>query len=297
VTVSAAGLATGVAPGSATVTATQENTSATATIVVTAAGALRRRLWRAVAAVVVAGAAVAVWRFQPSQGSGRDATPRPLARAESTATPRAAVRPLAPLPAAPVPRAADSLPPPPRANEGPARPLRQRPAPDRARPSAPPPAAREPRQDSGTGAAPTGVPPAATPPVTSPTPTPSVAAPTPTPTPPPAAPAAVDPRPQIERAIATYAEAVQSRDLTAVRRIAPGLTPQALQGWRDFFQEVRDLRVSHQVRHVEVRGESAQADVTFTYDFVENGKNVSHAVSFRATLERGADGWRITAIQ
>jgi hypothetical protein len=90
---------------------------------------------------------------------------------------------------------------------------------------------------------------------------------------------------------------VQSRDLTAVRRIAPGLTPQALQGWRDFFQEVRDLRVSHQVRHVEVRGESAQADVTFTYDFVENGKNVSHAVSFRATLERGADGWRITAIQ
>ncbi len=110
-------------------------------------------------------------------------------------------------------------------------------------------------------------------------------------------PAPVDPRPQIERAIATYAEAVQARDLAAVRRIAPGLSPERLQGLRDFFQVVRDLRVSFRVGHVDLRGESAQADVTFTYDYVHDGKNVNQAAAFRATLERGTDGWRITALQ
>src|SRR5260370_976741 len=73
VTVSAAGLATGVAPGSATVTATQENTSATATIVVTPAGAPRRRKWPAVAALLVAGAAAGVWRLNLWQGTHPEA--------------------------------------------------------------------------------------------------------------------------------------------------------------------------------------------------------------------------------
>jgi serine/threonine-protein kinase len=297
VTVSAAGLATGVTPGSATVTATQENTSATATIVVTPAGAPRRRKWPAVAALLVAGAAAGVWWLKPWQVTIRE-TSGPAARAESTVAPRVTVQPLGPPPAAPVPRAAaDSLPPPSRPN---ARPTRPRPAPERARPSAPVAAAREPRKDSAPGPVPAVLPQgaAATPPVTSPAPAPSAAAPTPTPAPPPAVtPAPVDPRPQIERAIATYAEAVQARDLAAVRRIAPGLSPERLQGLRDFFQVVRDLRVSFRVGHVDLRGESAQADVTFNYDYVHDGKNVNQAAAFRATLERGTDGWRITALQ
>jgi ketosteroid isomerase-like protein len=241
-----------------------------------------------------------VWRFQPWQGSGRDATPRPLAGAESTATSRAAVRPIAPPPAAPVPPAAgESAPPPARATERPLRPPRQRPAPERARPSAPLGAAREPRKDSAPGAAPAVAPQgaAATPPLTSPAPTPSAAAPTLTPPPPPAAPAPIDPRPQIESAIATYAQALQSRDINAVKRIAPGLGPQALQGWRDFFQRVRDLRVSLHVRHVDASGATAQVDVSGTSEFVQDGQNVSQPMNFRATLERGADGWRITALQ
>src|SRR5437899_6046474 len=60
---------------------------------------------------------------------------------------------------------------------------------------------------------------------------------------PPAAPAPaplpVDPRPQIEQAIADYARALESRDLSEVRRAYPGLTPAQQQGWKDLFQSAR----------------------------------------------------------
>jgi hypothetical protein len=89
---------------------------------------------------------------------------------------------------------------------------------------------------------------------------------------------------------------MQARDINAVKRVAPGLGSQALRDWQDFFDAVRNLRVSLLVKRVELSGQTAQADVSGTYDYVQRGKSVSQLVSFRASLERGRDGWRITGL-
>src|SRR2546430_589412 len=87
---------------------------------------------------------------------------------------------------------------------------------------------------------------------------------------PPAAPAPaplpVDPRPQIEQAIADYARALESRDLSEVRRAYPGLTSAQQQGWKDLFQSARRLKASLTVTAVKVVGATAEAIVTGGYE-------------------------------
>src|SRR3989442_13181535 len=79
----------------------------------------------------------------------------------------------------------------------------------------------------------------------------------------------VDPRPQIEQAIADYARALESRDLSEVRRAYPGLTPAQQQGWKDLFQSARRLKASLTVTAVEVFGATAYGIVTRVY-YVEH---------------------------
>ncbi len=51
------------------------------------------------------------------------------------------------------------------------------------------------------------------------------------------------------------------------------------------------------VQHADVSGQSAQVEVTGTYEYVQAGAYQSQPVSFRAMLEHGADGWRITGFK
>jgi hypothetical protein len=272
VTVSSSGLATANGPGIATVTATQENTSATATITVTAAEQERRRVWPAVAAgVVLVGAAGAAWWLKPWQGTGPGTLPaepsRPSARAETTVV-------------APLPAVVESTPTrqtpkrtaQPGKRQGALPPHRDTVSPQQAAPLLPP--------------APAPAPPPAPPAAAS-----STATVPPLPPPPP------DPRPQIEAAIASYARALQARDINAVKRIAPGLGPQALSNLQDFFQRVTGLKANLQVTRVDVNGDQGGADVSGTLEYVNNGTRVTQPLNFHATLERRAEGWRIMQLQ
>ncbi|HXI65761.1 MAG TPA: protein kinase [Gemmatimonadales bacterium] len=280
VTVSSSGLATAIGPGTATVTATQENTSATATITVTAAEQERRRVWPAVAAgVVLVGAAGAAWWLKPWQGTGSGTLPAepspPSVRAESTVL-------APPTPPAPPPAVVDSTPTrqtpkrtaQPGKRQGAVPPHRDTVSPQQAAPLLPP------------APAPAPAPPPAPPPVAS-----STATVPPAPPPPP------DPRPQIEAAIASYARALQARDINAVKRIAPGLGPQALSNLQDFFQRVTGLKANLQVSRVDVNGDQGGADVSGTLEYVNNGTRVTQPLNFHATLERRAEGWRIMQLQ
>ena len=114
---------------------------------------------------------------------------------------------------------------------------------------------------------------------------------------PPAPPPPPDPRPQIEAAIASYARALQARDINAVKRIAPGLGPQALSNLQDFFQRVTGLKANLQVSRVDVNGDQGGADVSGTLEYVNNGTRVTQPLNFHATLERRAEGWRIMQLQ
>ena len=107
----------------------------------------------------------------------------------------------------------------------------------------------------------------------------------------------MDPRPQIEAVIAGYGRALQARDLNTIKRLAPGLGPQALNNLQDFFQRVSGLQANLQVGHIDVNGDSSEADVTGTLEYVNNGTRVTQPLNFRAMLARRADGWRIMKLQ
>jgi uncharacterized protein YjdB len=120
---------------------------------------------------------------------------------------------------------------------------------------------------------------------------PPVAAPPPAPSP-----AAI--RQEIMDAVLAYGRALESRNITQVRQAYPGLTSQQERGWRDFFQVAQTLRVTFGVTNVQYSGDAGEATVTgaFEYRNSQTRRDERQPVSFRAQLERSADGWRIRSI-
>jgi len=106
------------------------------------------------------------------------------------------------------------------------------------------------------------------------------------------------PRVEIETGITAYARALESRDLSEVRRVYPGLTPTQRDFWRQFFQEVGKLQAGLTVTALAVNGDTAQASVSAVYDYVNNttGRTVRQTDVFRATFVQDSTGWRLTFI-
>jgi serine/threonine protein kinase len=134
----------------------------------------------------------------------------------------------------------------------------------------------------------------------SPPPTPPpVPPPAPPPAPVPVAPVAVDPRPDIEKVIAGYAGAIESRDIEQVRHAYPGLTTAQQGSWQTFFDRVRNLKATLTVATLNLTATTADAGVSgvYEYDNASTGRPERRPVTFRAILARDAGGWRITAIR
>jgi len=120
--------------------------------------------------------------------------------------------------------------------------------------------------------------------------------------PPPApavAPAPVDPRSDIQKAIDDYARALESRDVSQVRRAYPGLTSSQQQSWQDFFQSVRNLKAGLTVTAVRLSGLTAETVVSgvYEYDNATTGRAERRPVTFRAILAVDSGGWRLTTIR
>jgi hypothetical protein len=114
-----------------------------------------------------------------------------------------------------------------------------------------------------------------------------------------APPAPVDPRPDIQRVMDTYARALETRDVGEVRRAYPGLTPAQQQSWKEFFQSVRNLKAVLAVSAVNLAGPGAEAIVSgvYEYDNATTGRGERRPVTFRALLAVDSSGWHITAIR
>jgi len=120
--------------------------------------------------------------------------------------------------------------------------------------------------------------------------------------PPPAAPAAavpVDPRTDIQKVVDEYARALESRDIEQVKRAYPGLTTAQQDSWQRFFDRVRNLKASLSVSGISVAGATADVLVsgTYEYDNAGTGRPEQRPVTFRATVTRDANGWRLTTIR
>ena len=113
----------------------------------------------------------------------------------------------------------------------------------------------------------------------------------------PAAP--VDPRQAVEAAIQSYARALESRQISEVRKVYPGIQPEQETQLAQTLRSMDQLKMTLRVFAVDIQGNTATANISQRYDFFsrDNRRNESIAVDIVATLENGANGWMIRQIR
>jgi eukaryotic-like serine/threonine-protein kinase len=140
--------------------------------------------------------------------------------------------------------------------------------------------------------------PSAPEPTLPPVPSPSVATVT---APPPAVAlpkAPANPAPEINSVIASYARAIESRDITELRRVYPGMTTAQRTAFEDFFRATRSLHAALAVGDLQVDGSSAEARLSGTYEYVTTaGKAERLPVAFRATLHHDGNAWKLMVVR
>ena len=122
--------------------------------------------------------------------------------------------------------------------------------------------------------------------------------------PPPPAPATpreptpAESRAAVEATVQRYARALESSQLSEVRAIYPGITPEQ-EAQVSQMRQLQRLRVLLRVGSLNVVGSEATAAVSGEYEFFspENRRTEHLPVQFTATLAREASGWQIRSIR
>jgi hypothetical protein len=95
-----------------------------------------------------------------------------------------------------------------------------------------------------------------------------------------------------------YARAIESRDVSAIRRVYPGLTADQQRGFEQFFESARKIDVTFRVANVEGTPTSADVRVSGRYEYEGSaGRTERQPVSFAATLRKEGGGWRLVAVR
>ena len=111
---------------------------------------------------------------------------------------------------------------------------------------------------------------------------------------PPSPPTAADVAPVIE----SYARAIESRDVSAIRRVYPGLTSDQQRGFEQFFESARRINVTFRVTNVDGTASTADVRVSGRYEYeTSSGRTERTPVSFATTLRREGAGWRMVALR
>jgi hypothetical protein len=110
--------------------------------------------------------------------------------------------------------------------------------------------------------------------------------------------AADEGRAAAQRALATYAKALESSDLKAVEGAYPGITDRERAAWQKFFGVARDLVVTLSVERFALAGSEVRMNVQGTYRYWNRTlRRVEQApVRFLATVKRDRDNWRLVAV-
>ena len=98
--------------------------------------------------------------------------------------------------------------------------------------------------------------------------------------------------------IESYARAIESRDVAAIRRAYPGLTSDQQRGFEQFFESSRKIDVTFRVTSVEGTASTAEVRVSGRYEYESSsGRSERQPVSFAATLRREGGGWRMVGLR
>ena len=98
--------------------------------------------------------------------------------------------------------------------------------------------------------------------------------------------------------IEAYARAIESRDMTELRRVYAMITQDQASAFSDFFKSTRVLRATLSLKSVQVDGGRATARVSGTYEFTTNaGLTQQQAVTFEADLRHDSGIWKLVAVR
>jgi hypothetical protein len=103
-------------------------------------------------------------------------------------------------------------------------------------------------------------------------------------------------RTRIVQVIQSYAAALEAKDLTAIRRLYPGMTAEREKDLRASLPNLKALHVRLAVNDVQVSGGDATASVTGAWEFMLDGKKTELPANNTYTLVRRGD-WVITDIR
>jgi hypothetical protein len=110
---------------------------------------------------------------------------------------------------------------------------------------------------------------------------------------------AEDTRPSIEAVVDEYARAIASRDVAAIRRVYPGLTPAQQRAWEQFFQSTEQIQADLSIASMEQSGSSAEVSVAGSFDYVLRGsdRREHRTVFFRSSFKREGGTWRMVTVR
>ena len=110
-----------------------------------------------------------------------------------------------------------------------------------------------------------------------------------------APPTAADLAPAVE----TFARAIESKDIGAIRRVYPGLTSDQQRRFEQFFEGARTINATFRIANVSASSASAaDAQLSGVYEFVTvAGKTERQPVSFAVSLAKEGRAWRLTSLR
>jgi tRNA A-37 threonylcarbamoyl transferase component Bud32 len=114
-----------------------------------------------------------------------------------------------------------------------------------------------------------------------------------------AVPSLADQRAAIGVVIESYGRAIEARDISAIRKLYPGITATQQRDWQQFFSAVQNVKVNLGIAQLDIAGTTAEARITGTYRYenTTTRRLEEQPVNFRASLQRDAASWRLTAIR
>ena len=108
-----------------------------------------------------------------------------------------------------------------------------------------------------------------------------------------------DPRPQIREAIAAYGRAMEGRDVDGLKRVYPGISRQKVTALQDFFQNARSIQTRIEPVQIDVSGDEADVVVrgSMTFQSINPSGQQTSPLNFHARLVRQGSTWVIASLE
>ena len=111
-------------------------------------------------------------------------------------------------------------------------------------------------------------------------------------------------RAEIDAVLASYARAIETENVAALRSIYPTIAPEQIDGFRSFFDAARDIRIT--IGRVEAPaqlqasgGSEARVKVEYRIEYFNTSlrRAARETATWQAVLERTETGWRVLSIR